>query len=296
VTGLAEPTLGALCALGSAVAWAATGLLVRMLDPFMGAVAVNALRTTASGVLLLGAVLLVDGPGALVAMSAGTFALLIISIVTAVAIGDTAFFDAARRLGLARGMTVAMTYPLMSAALAAAFLDEPLTPRLLAGAVLTLGGLLLIVSTRDAAGAPTRGWWIGVGGATLAAVAWSVSIIALKAPMRELDAVTAQAVRLPIAGVLLLLTPWARGAVGTLRGAERHVVVRMAVLTLITAASSVMFVASVKYSGVAMAAILSSTAPMFAIPLGLFFLGERLAAGPIVGTLVVVAGVVILQL
>ena len=47
---------------------------------------------------------------------------------------------------------------------------------------------------------------------------------------------------------------------------------------------------------VAVAAVLSSTAPLFAIPFGLIFLGERLTTRAVIGTLVTVAGVTILQL
>jgi drug/metabolite transporter (DMT)-like permease len=48
--------------------------------------------------------------------------------------------------------------------------------------------------------------------------------------------------------------------------------------------------------GVAIGSVLSSTAPLFALPLGLVFLGERTSAWAVVGALVAVAGVVVLQL
>jgi drug/metabolite transporter (DMT)-like permease len=47
---------------------------------------------------------------------------------------------------------------------------------------------------------------------------------------------------------------------------------------------------------VAVATVLSSTAPLFAVPLGVVFLGERLPAIALVGAGVAVAGVVILRL
>jgi drug/metabolite transporter (DMT)-like permease len=74
------------------------------------------------------------------------------------------------------------------------------------------------------------------------------------------------------------------------------VLARLVVLSVLTAASSVMFVAGVKYAGVAVAAVLSSTAPMFAIPLGVLFLGERLSLGALLGAGVTVTGMVVLQL
>ncbi len=293
---LSLPALGSLCALGSALTWAVTSLLVRTLNPHFNSVAVNAIRSVASGALLLAWVLLARGAGDLLAISWPSLALLGLSIVAAIGIGDTVFFESTRRLGLGRGMTIAMTYPLVAAGLAAVFLDEVITPQIVIGALLTLAGLVLIVlSRRDEAG--TRdGWWLAVGAAMLAAVAWGVSSVMLKAPLREVEPVTAQAVRLPLAGALLFATPWARGAVRALGASQGPVVWRLAALSLLTAASSVMFVAALKYAGVAIATVLSSTAPMFAIPLGLLFLGERLTLRPIVGATVAVAGIVVLQL
>jgi drug/metabolite transporter (DMT)-like permease len=118
----------------------------------------------------------------------------------------------------------------------------------------------------------------------------------MKAPLREVDAVTAQAVRLPIAGILLFATPWARGAVGQLRAGDPPALRALAALSGLTVISSVMFVTGLKYAGVAVATVLSSTAPMFAIPLGLVFLRERLGVGPIAGSAVTVAGIAVLQL
>jgi drug/metabolite transporter (DMT)-like permease len=57
-----------------------------------------------------------------------------------------------------------------------------------------------------------------------------------------------------------------------------------------------MFVAGVKHAGVAVASVLSSTAPMFAIALAVVFLGERLTARALLGAAVTVAGIVVLQL
>jgi drug/metabolite transporter (DMT)-like permease len=58
----------------------------------------------------------------------------------------------------------------------------------------------------------------------------------------------------------------------------------------------VMFVAGVKYAGVAVTSVLSSTAPMFAIPLGVVFLGERVTVRALLGCAVTVAGIVVLHL
>ncbi|MBI4608126.1 MAG: DMT family transporter [Candidatus Rokubacteria bacterium] len=293
---LSAPWVGALAALGSALTWAVISFLVRTLSPAFNSVTLNAVRTTVGGGLLLLWIALTRGLGELAGVSPRNFALLAVSIAIATGLGDTVFFESTRTLGLARAMTVSMTYPLIAAILAAAILGEPITLRVAAGSLLTLGGLALIVSARGRESAAEARFWLGFATAALAALAWAVSVILLKAPLAELDATTAQAVRLPVAAALLWATPWTRGAAGQLRQSGAPVIRRMAWLGALTAASSVMFVAGVKYSGVAVATVLSSTAPMFAIPLGLFLLGERLVPAALLGSILTVAGIVVLQL
>src|SRR5215813_14165160 len=103
-----EAALGALGALGSACSWAVIGLLVRMLAPVLNSVAINAVRSTLGGALLLAWVLIAGAGDGLAAISLQTFILLIVSILIAVGIGDTVFWESARSLGLARAMTVSM--------------------------------------------------------------------------------------------------------------------------------------------------------------------------------------------
>jgi drug/metabolite transporter (DMT)-like permease len=99
-----------------------------------------------------------------------------------------------------------------------------------------------------------------------------------------------------VAAVLLWATPWSWRDGRALLCSGRGVGLRLAVLSVVTALSSVMYVLAVKHSGVAVAAVLSSTAPLFAVPLGVLFLGERVPPMAVVGTAVAVAGVVVLKL
>jgi DME family drug/metabolite transporter len=296
VTFLSPQAVGALCALGSALTWAVTSLLVRTVCPPLNSVAVSVVRSLIGGGLLLTWVLATGGLGKLGGMSAGTFALLTGSIVLAIAVGDVLFFESARMLGLARAMTVSMTYPLMGAVLAAIFLGEPMTFRIVAGSLVTLAGLALIVRTRPTDGPRERHSRLGLAAATAAAASWAVSLLVLKPAMGSLDPITVQAIRLPLAGLLLMATPWGWGAPQVMARASRGVMARVALLGGITAGSSVLFVSGVKYADVAVAAVLSSTAPLFAIPLGLIFLGERLTFRAVFGTLVTIAGLMVLQL
>ena len=67
-------------------------------------------------------------------------------------------------------------------------------------------------------------------------------------------------------------------------------------LSGLTAVSSVMYVLAIKHAAVAVATVLSSTAPLFAVPLGVVFLGERLPPVAMLGAAVAVVGVIVLKL
>ena len=291
---ISDPTLGALCALGAALAWSITGVLARSIIAHYGSVSVNAIRWAVAGVLLVAWVLVTEGPAVLVTMSWTTFWLMAVSIV-AIGIGDSVFFESTRAIGLGRAMTISTTYPLGAALLAIVFFDEAFTPALAAGTLLTLGGVGVIVGLHSDEARPERLGY-GIWAAVLASAVWAISTVLMKPPLREIEPLTAQAIRLPLASALLWLTPWTRGAAAALRDSGRGPLLRIAVLSVVTAASSVLFVASLKYAGVAVGAVLSSTAPLFGIPLGMIFLGERVSISTVAGAVIAVAGIVVLQL
>jgi len=290
-----DTTFGALAALGSAVAWATTSLLARSLMAELGSVGVNAIRSTIGGALLIVWVLATVGTGAFTTISAWAWLLLGLSIVTAIALGDTVFFESTRAIGVARAMTVSTSYPLGAAVIAAAFLNEPVTVPIAVGSLVTMAGLVIIVAPW-AERAPEERFWFGVGAAVLASLAWAVSTVLVKPPLAEMSATTAQAIRLPVASLVLWLTPWARSVPGAFARSGQAVQVRIVILGAITSVSSVMFVAGVKHAGVAVASVLSSTAPMFAIPFAVVFLNERLTTRTFAGIVLTLAGIVILQL
>ena len=293
---LTGPAFGAACALASALSWAITSLLVRQLGNVCSMMTINAVRISLSGLVLLVISLGGTAREELAAMSAFTFLLVASSTVLAAGIGDSIFFECARVLGLGRAMTLAMIYPLMAAAFAAAFLGEPITLRSAAGAVTTLAGLGLIVTARSDTGGTHEGQRRAVLLSFVVALTWAASAIIMKPAMRELSPLTAQGVRLPLVAAFLWLMPWSRAGLPRLLAAGRPVVAPLTVLTALTASSSMTWIAGLKYSDVVVATVLSSTSPMFALGLGAMFLGERLSPAAVLGALLTIAGIVVLDI
>jgi drug/metabolite transporter (DMT)-like permease len=270
-------------------------LFVRRLSTEFNSVTLNALRSTVSAVLVVAWIAAVDGLADLTAMSGQAFWLLAISVVLAVGVGDTVFFESAKSIGLVRAMTVSMIYPLFAAVLAVALLDEPLTLRVAVGGALTIAGLILTVRARGADAPKHDHARLGLAAALFAALAWAVSVIIMKPALEEVDAVRAQAVRLPLAAAMLWATPWAWGAGPAIRAQRPAGYARLLGLGIFSVASSILFVAAVAYAGVAVATVLSSVAPIFALPLGFFFLGERVPAIAVAGTALTIVGIAVLQ-
>ena len=130
-------------------------LLVRSLSPAFNSVALNALRSTVGSVFIVAWIGATDGLSGLTDMSARAVWLLAISVVLAVGVGDTVFFESAKSLGLVRAMTVSMIYPLFAALLAAGLLGEAPTMQVSVGGLLTLTGLVLTVRAKGERQRPT---------------------------------------------------------------------------------------------------------------------------------------------
>ena len=293
---ISRDVLGALCALGSALTWALIGLFVRALAPHLGSVALNVARCALGSAMLLAWVLATSGPGAIAAIPLRVALILTASVIVSSALGDTLFFESTKGLGLARAMTISTTYPLMSAGLAALFLGEAVATPVLLGSVVTLVGIALIVTARGDVGSSPAHFRLGLAAALLAALSWAGSAIILKGPLEQVDPVVAQVWRLPVVAAALLATPWGWSSVGQLRRHGRPLGGRLLVVGALTVGSSVFFMAGLKYTSVAIATVLSSCAPLFALPLGRVFLGEPVTWRALAGSAITVLGIALLGL
>src|SRR5262245_39915096 len=285
-------------ALVSALAWTLVSLLARDLGAKFPSLSLNVIRSAGGSLLLAPVALLLGDPRSLAQVTPLAWGALVISVLAAFGVGDTAFFESTKHLGLARAMTISTAgYPLLASVLAVWWFDERITATMAGGALVMLGGLVLIVSERGPASPESpalTGQRRGLTFAAITVVAWAVGAAMMKPPVRELDPLTIQAVRLPLTTLLLWATPWARG---TARGlwAQRHGVGRqILLLSVLTALSAVTYLAGLKYAGVALATVLSSASPLFALPIGFLALGERVTWRGATGAALTVAGIAVL--
>jgi drug/metabolite transporter (DMT)-like permease len=291
-----SPGVGMAASLVAALAWTLVSLVARDLSAQFPSLSLNIIRSAGASVLLVPLALAFGDLTGLAHVSVFAWVCLVVSVLTALGIGDTAFFESTKFLGLARAMTISTAgYPLVASGLALWWFDERITPPLAVGSIVALGGLVLIVSeSTEGAPGPAEGRRQGLWLAVVAALAWAVSAALMKAPVREIDPLAIQAVRVPLSTLLLWATPWARGTARGLWAQRRVVGRRIALISAFTALSAVAFLAGLKYAGVTMGTVLSSTSPLFALPIG-FLAGERVTWRAATGAALTVAGIAILS-
>lgn len=292
-----ELGMGILGGLGSAACWATITVLGRSISGALSPAVINAVRAVSGGLLVV-VVAVAAGYGPEI-LRIPLWALLAfwISMGIGFAIGDTVFFAGMEYLGVTRAHTLSMVHPLLTTLIGIGLLGEPVSTVRALGILLVLGGLLLIVSGRGADSADGRAMqWRGVRLVLLAAVSWTIAAVLLKAPLQGVSAPAATAVRAPMGGLVLLLTPWARGAWPAVRTCRSPELTRLGAICLLSFASSLLFTAGIKHAGVAVGTVLATTSPLFTIPLETFVLGHRPTGRTIAGAMVTVGGIALINL
>jgi drug/metabolite transporter (DMT)-like permease len=294
---MSDLTWGIVGGLGTGIAWAAISVLVRSLSGRLAPVMITAVRSTVGGILLLMVTVAIGQGGDLLRAPLWEVLSLWASILVAMGFGDTMFFASLDYLGVTRALVLSMANPLLTTIVGLFFLGEPTTLPRLAGILLVVGGLVFIVVGKGEAVADRRGSRRrGLRLVFLAAGAWALSAIILKAPLQNMSATVATTLRFPVAGLVLWCTPWTRGtlqAVAASTPAERT---RLGAICLLSALGSTLFVVGIKYGGVAIGNVLSSTAPLFTLPYEVWVLGQRPSRQTVLGAVATVAGISLMHL
>ncbi len=315
--------MGEAAALVAAFTWSATSVALTSLSARTSPVALSTLRLLC-GSLVLVLVLIPSGQlGDIEAASAATLVAMLGSGFFAYAVGDTIYIKALSIIGMQKTFPITMALFIgLTVVGGIVILDEPFKWGLPAGAAFIGLGISLIVlpSRRGGTGAvpsmpsaepalasfadlPMGGQGGGAGASTLGgyglllvvAVSWAIATLWLAAGEGELGAVAAGTLRIPAGAVGLLafaLYTQPRELAAPFAN-RRHLGAIVASGVAGTAFGSLLYVYAVLEAGAARTAVLSASAPLMALPLSVMFLGERLTGRVLVGTVLCVAGIVL---
>jgi len=287
---------GEVVALISALLWAVASVLLTVGAKKIDVLPLNFLRTLVSTVFFLALLPFFGGLEAIAAIPATNWLWLVLSVVMLLVVGDTLYFYSMEMAGVSWAMPVASINPLWAVILSFLFLYEPLTWTLFTGALLVVGGIILVsrASGQSAAGrakdsgARRKGLVL----ALLVSIMWAVGQVTLKPATKGINSVVANSVRQPIGMLVLLALTVARGRWGELKKLDARSWAVIGVASLVgTGVGSLLFVLSIQMIGAGRTAVLTSTAPLMAMPFSMLWLQERPTRWTVAGTVVTTMGI-----
>ena len=289
---------GAIAALGSSALWALTSVLLTSQSARLRPLMMSAIRSLTASLILVGILVAAGGLIQFKEMTVLTGFSMIGSGILGQAVGDTLYINALGFLGVTRTFPITNSaYPFITFLLAVLLLGESVAWTLPIGGVLIVGGITWIVleQRRADAGAEVsvellRGVLFALGAAAM----WATATIWLRGQQGNLDAVAAASLRIPAASIAV----WGTIAMTRnqpkrpLPALTRRSVAIVAIAGILgTGIGSVLFVYAVDEIGAARTAFLTTSAPVFALPMGVLFLSEKITPRVLLGTLVTIAGI-----
>jgi drug/metabolite transporter (DMT)-like permease len=258
----------------------------------------SAIRSLTASMILLGLLVATGGLIQLKEMTFVTGASMMGSGIIGQAVGDTLYINALGHLGVSRTFPITNSaYPFLTFMLAVLLLGEGVSWTLPAGGALIVAGITWIVleQRRAAAGDEVQVELVrGVAFALAAALAWATATIWLRGQQGDLNALGAASLRIPAASgaVWLTLSLTARNAERPLRSLTRNSVAIIAAAGVLgTGLGSILFIYAVGEIGPAKTAFLTTSAPIFALPMGVLMLSEKVTMKALLGTAVTIAGI-----
>lgn len=284
--------VGLLCAASWAIGSVMMRDLSRKLDPFT----LNAPRTLVGGLSLLAVTYFTGRNAGFAAITLPQLGLMLGSMMVGGGIGDSLYVVAFKRIGVSRAFPISNAYPAIAVLLGIVFLTEDLTLRLIGGLLLVVVGVILISYEPRGRGQLDHGSAGGIAIALSAALMWAIAMTMLAPGIRGHDPIMVAAIRVLALTVALWLIVFARGTASDLKRLDRRDWVMVVIGGLIGwGAGSVLFVETVSLLGSSRAAIITSTSPLFALPLSVLFLKERPGRLVPIGTALAVAGIALIS-
>lgn len=287
--------IGELAGLACAALWAIISLLMRAVATRVPATVINGLRCSIAAVVLSFLLTLTGNIQHVGELSQTAIVAIVGSGILGQAVGDAIFVASAKVLGASRALPIAGISPLLTVALAIAFLGEQLPPLALLGALLVVGGVYFLATPvspfrqmRKFGGVADKR---GVLLALAAAACWSFSTLVLRNGLEGVDLAAANLLRLLVATISLAGIEMVHGGFHPPKGLDRRTVAIMLPAGTLSAFSSLAYMASVYYAGAAKASVINATSPLFGLPLALVFLHERITRRVALGTVMSVLGI-----
>ncbi len=293
------PLAGELSALGAAMIWSISTTIYARHGRVFSSAFLNLFKNVVALVLLTIVIVTLALPLPRFATEADTYFWLAASGVVGLALGDTGLFAALRRLGAQLTTSIQCLSPPISALIAAIFLHESMTTPELVGMLVTAGAVAGIVYFRDQTSLDAPAGKVLLGGIVFALISATCQgaqvVMQRHALLSGVHVIVGTALRIGPALLVLLAMNAPK-----LRAEPPATVVKKPWAFLFVAAFLGTFLglilASVgaKYAKAGVAAALTSTYPVWVMPIARVYLNERIGWPRAACTVLAVCGIIIL--
>ena len=300
--------MGEAAALVAAFTWSATSVAMARLTMSVTPVAMSTLRLVIASLILPFVLLFSGETGQLTAAPMSALVAMLGSGILAYAIGDTLSLSALKRLGIQKAFPITMAlFILLTVIGGIVWLGEDFSWTQAVGGVAVGAGIFLIVIPRQTAvaapvapGSPVRrlrdsSQVVGYSIVVLVGVFWAAATLWLADGRGDLGPFAASALRTP-AGAVGMLTFGLVTAPSQLAAPfkRRELILGIAAVAVVgTLFGSLLYVYAVGEAGPGKTSILNACAPLLALPLSILVLKEPFTRLVAAGTIVCVAGIVL---
>ncbi len=293
------PYLGALLAIGSALAWAAGVVLFRRAGETVHPLALNFFKNIFS-LLLLVLVGLLQGQLLSGGMSAWDAWILAASGVLGLGISDTLLFASLNRLGAGLIAILWTLYAPMVIGFSMVLLGERLATTQWGGVLMIVVALVLVTYRKNGSvGRGRKDFWFGVLWAVSAMVTQALSVVAIKPVLERTATIPATELRL-VGGLLFLLPVLALRSDRRLNFASlarwKNLKVLLPGSFTGTFLALTLMLGALKYTLASTATTLNQTSNLFIFLLAVLLLGEPAGSRRVAGIVFGVAGAVLVTL
>lgn len=287
--------IGEIAALGAAFVWALSSTIWQRVGQQIPAVVLNLLKGAIALVMLFATIIILGK--SLPAVNPNILIMLLISGALGIGIGDTAFFIVLKYLGARRALLLETLSPPLTALFGLIFLQEKLSLIACTGILLTICGVAWVIAERTAETTlPSKHLWQGLGISLLGQTAHAAGAVLSRAAFAQIDIDPLWTAALRLSGgmavMLCFLNPTNLGTFQQLKAPKILGAIILAAF-LGTYLGIFLQQTSLKYAPAAIAQALSSTSPLFILPLAVLA-GEKVSLRAVVGVVCAIGGIALL--
>lgn len=290
--------LGPLCAFGSSVTWAIGSALYGKLSAKHSPFTVNFLRAAVAVPFHL-ILALIFVPASFAMVNLQSLGWMGLSMVSSYILGDALFMKCVSYIGLSASLAIASAFPFWSALVGWLFRGEVLGVERFFGLLLVVAGSVAVIrgdsklKTEAVPGLRNRRAW-GIALAIFTSILWSFNPLAMAEASTILPVLTVNAVRMTFALIVCPLLAVASSGPTFLSEARVDIKKHWPIFLLEAGVGSFLYVYGASHAPLAVAAALSSLAPVVSVPVSIALNLEKPSGLRIAGVFTVVSGVLLL--